>query len=45
MTGNAVVVVSNTAGTATVSIVDNDGKFEPISYNSYISNFYSEYPS
>ena len=45
LTGNADVVVSNTARTATVSIEDNDGKFECNSYNSYISNLYSEYPS
>ena len=37
LTGNADVAVNNTAGTATVSIEDNDGKFVHNSYKSYIS--------
>ena len=42
LTGNAEVVVNNTARMATVFIEDNDGKFENNIYNSCISNLHPE---
>ena len=42
LTGNSEVVVNNTARMATVSIEDNDGKFENNIYNSCISNLCPE---